>query len=305
MQVALAAASGRAAAWRSRGRRSRARSVWKARSQAAYQGYSHLSGIEMMSSLTMWNQSRLRDRLRLAGCSGSAPCSSSHVSSVEVVVLLAPEHAGERLAHDAAPRRRRRRRRGDRRVELVGLAQARLRTIVVEVAPNGSAPLRRRAGRVRRSRTIAGLPGADRQLVVRGGLGARAAPGLTASLLPVDDVVVDAVLDVRRLRSGVPKSRCVVGLVLGEEQRRVALAVQVVRRRARHASPRSRARPPAAVDLLERRASAASRPPRPVVAEPERRQHVQLAASGPRLQTRDPDQDVVGRGLGVLDETSK
>ena len=32
-------------------------SVWKARSQAAYQGYSHLSGIEMMSSLTMWNHS--------------------------------------------------------------------------------------------------------------------------------------------------------------------------------------------------------------------------------------------------------
>ena len=28
-------------------------SVWKARSQAAYQGYSHLSGMEMMSSLTM------------------------------------------------------------------------------------------------------------------------------------------------------------------------------------------------------------------------------------------------------------
>ena len=34
--------------------------VWKAKSHAAYQGYSHLSGIGVILSLTMWNQLRLR-----------------------------------------------------------------------------------------------------------------------------------------------------------------------------------------------------------------------------------------------------
>ena len=40
--------------------------MWKARSQAAYHGYSHLSGMEMMSSFSMWNQSALRTRWRSA-----------------------------------------------------------------------------------------------------------------------------------------------------------------------------------------------------------------------------------------------
>ena len=35
-------------------------SVWKARSHAAYHGYSHLSGIEMMSSFSMWYHSEFR-----------------------------------------------------------------------------------------------------------------------------------------------------------------------------------------------------------------------------------------------------
>src|SRR5881394_1476843 len=35
-------------------------STWKARSQAAYHGYSHLSGIEMTSELCMWCQRSLR-----------------------------------------------------------------------------------------------------------------------------------------------------------------------------------------------------------------------------------------------------
>ena len=76
--------------------------VWKARSQAAYQGYSHLSGIEMMSALSMWNQSAFR---------AAAPrCSHQRMTGVllkpaihiEVVGLLGPQHAGERLAVHAA-----------------------------------------------------------------------------------------------------------------------------------------------------------------------------------------------------------
>ena len=54
-------------------------SVWKARSQAAYQGYSHLSGIEMMCSFSMWYQSRFRNCL-LPRWRGLAWCSFSHWS---------------------------------------------------------------------------------------------------------------------------------------------------------------------------------------------------------------------------------
>ena len=34
--------------------------MWKAKSHAAYHGYSHLSGIEIMSLFSMWNHSVLR-----------------------------------------------------------------------------------------------------------------------------------------------------------------------------------------------------------------------------------------------------
>src|SRR5262249_40826936 len=47
--------------------------LWKARSQAAYQGYSHLSGIEMMSSLFMWSHSWLRTFLPLRGAPAVTP----------------------------------------------------------------------------------------------------------------------------------------------------------------------------------------------------------------------------------------
>ena len=47
---------------------------WKARSQAANQGYSHLSGIDMMSNASKWRHRELRPVLRAAaggGCAGS------------------------------------------------------------------------------------------------------------------------------------------------------------------------------------------------------------------------------------------
>ena len=53
--------------------------AWNARSQAANQGYSHLSGIEMMSSATRCRQSWLRSHCPPA--SGSAPCSASQRST--------------------------------------------------------------------------------------------------------------------------------------------------------------------------------------------------------------------------------
>ena len=67
----------------------------------------------------------------------------------------------------------------------------------------------------------------------------------------------------------------------------------------------ARRRPPSLP--AARRRSRSGRPrrvvaPRPGVAEPERRQEVQRRGSGPRLVDRDPDGDVLGRRLGVLDD---
>ena len=53
---------------------------WNARSHAAYHGYSHLSGIEITWSFTMWYHSRLRI-WRVWPSSGWRLCSSSHWSA--------------------------------------------------------------------------------------------------------------------------------------------------------------------------------------------------------------------------------
>jgi len=47
--------------------------------QAAYQGYSHLSGMEMMSSFSMWNHSEFRE-FRYPRWSGLEWCSSNQLS---------------------------------------------------------------------------------------------------------------------------------------------------------------------------------------------------------------------------------
>ncbi len=55
-------------------------SVWNARSHAAYQGYSHLSGIEMTSAFSMWDHSTFRTPVVSDWCSGSILCSASQRS---------------------------------------------------------------------------------------------------------------------------------------------------------------------------------------------------------------------------------
>jgi len=70
----------------------------KARSQAAYQGYSHLSGIEITSALTMCPQRRLRmnaDSL----CTLNAVLFEPPADVIEKE-LLGPEHPGQCLPHD-------------------------------------------------------------------------------------------------------------------------------------------------------------------------------------------------------------
>ena len=167
---------------------------WKARSHAANHGYSHLSGIDMMSKASNVRQRALRPSSRDAGRRRLRRVAVEPARDVVVVELLAPEHPGERLAQDE----RLVLRRGGRRqlgVELVGLARRRSprprRSPAERVAaamPRAGAgaraarpsrPARRRAGT--RTRPSCPRVGVD-------GLGAR------------DDVVVDAVLRVRRRR---------------------------------------------------------------------------------------------------------
>ena len=78
-------------------------STWNARSQAAYQGYSHLSGIEMMSALYMWCQCSLRGARAPAVGEGVRAALLEPPVDVVVVELLRPQHAGDRLAHRRAP----------------------------------------------------------------------------------------------------------------------------------------------------------------------------------------------------------
>ncbi|OPZ87714.1 MAG: Zinc carboxypeptidase [bacterium ADurb.Bin429] len=86
-------------------------SVWKAKSQAAYQGYSHLSGMEIISSFIMWNHSWFREA-RLPGVhvdiagktpEGRAlyimrledPASAVKTTERTTILITAREHATE------------------------------------------------------------------------------------------------------------------------------------------------------------------------------------------------------------------
>ena len=96
---------------------------WKAMSQAANHGYSHLSGIDMMSSASKLRHREFRPVSRCGGGAwlGGVPIQpAGHRVAVE---LLAPQHPGERLAgHHRLVRGRAGR--GQLRVELVGLGLA-------------------------------------------------------------------------------------------------------------------------------------------------------------------------------------
>ena len=74
--------------------------VWNARSHDAYHGYSHVSGIEITSSLIMWNQLRLRDVRSLRVAQRVHVVLLEPAVEIEEVELLAPQHPGQRLAHD-------------------------------------------------------------------------------------------------------------------------------------------------------------------------------------------------------------
>ena len=141
------------------------------------------------------------------------------------------------------------------------------------------------------------LAGGDRRVVVRGGLRA-----LLRGVDPVGpamhDGLADAVLDVG---SGIgdAKEALGVGVVLGEQERGpVRKAVEIPPASAEvgvlgaHGRPRHDAQ----------RGPCRGVAPRPGVAVPQVRQHVQRGRRRAPVDGRDPAQEVLRSGLGILDE---
>ncbi len=200
---------------------------------------------------------------------------------VVLVVLLAPQQAGERLAHDERLVGREHRR-DDGRVELVGLRAARGEhrvevDLAARLARQPHADLRAGAGR-------------DLEHVV--GRALRAGAGRVHGVgRAVDHVVVDRVLGVH---GGVGRTEqpLVVGLVLAEQEVGVGgqAPLAEVGMGGEHAL---------AVHLQGGLGAVVA--PRPGVAEPERRQQVQGRGVRPAVVRRDEHQDVVGRRLRVFD----
>ena len=218
---------------------------------------------------------------------GMAAVLAQPALEVEVVVLLAPQHAGQRLAVDATlilgerPRR-------DPLVELVGVGDA-AREDLLEIAEGIRGPVGRQAQADRRAAARRHVEG-----IVGGRLGP--GPGGIHRLgLLRDHPGVEGVLDVRRRVRLAPQALR-IALVLGEEQLRGAVAVQPVfaevgMRRLNDTRRR-----------LPQRRLARVLAPRPGVAEPQRRQDAQPGRLRPAIVDGDADQHVLRTRLGVLDE---
>ena len=279
--------------------------VCSARSHAANHGYSHLSGIEITSPASRWNQ----DVLRMPGFpAGLRPgidvVLAEPAVDVVLVVLLAPEQPGERLARHVGGVRIERGA-DHRRVELVGLrapcrehaARSRRRAAARRVP--------RRAGRGRHQAHAhdGARAGLEHELVQGRHLGAPAR-GVDRAGRAVHDVVVDAVLgvvgDVRRAEDAL-----VVRLVLAEQE----LGGVVAEEQPLAELGVRRMHVPVAVGggrrAFERRRLAVGRP-RPRVAEPERRkQRAALPPSGPRLCAVTSTRMSSGAAFAYSQNTSK
>ena len=203
---------------------------------------------------------------------------------IEEVVLLAPQHRGQCLAHHGCLVRSRLRRR-DRGVELVGLGDPRREQAVDVVDVLGT-------GGAQPELDDTGALGGDLQLVE----GCRLRPG-APRMDGIDpaahDVLVKGVLDVRR-GVGRPPQPLGVRLVLGEQQLRRAVATQLTATDVGVVDGDHRWR----VADGPHRALVAAHPPR--VAEPQRRQQVNGCHLGAAVGHRDAHLDVLRVALGVL-----
>ena len=189
--------------------------MWKARSHAANQGYSHLSGIDMMSKALNWRHRELRPVSREAGGSRQSRVAVEPAGHVVVVELLAPQHAGECLTHHhrfvggGA-------RRGELGVELVGLGAPGRRDLF-EIGSQRGLGVRTRPGGTQPQPQLHARPRLDLHLVPRGALGA---PQVGVHRRRArDDVIVDPVLGERGGR-GDPVEALNVGFVVAEQQGR-------------------------------------------------------------------------------------
>ena len=142
------------------------------------------------------------------------------VVAIEEEELLAPEHAGDGLAHHVGRVFTHRWRR-DRLVELIGFTKPVIEEFVEILAEGLALPVQGAAGEPQANHR--GLAGADIDLVVRRDLGALLA-GIHRLLPALHHVVVDAVLDIGALVLLPVEQPLVVGFVLGEEQRHIAFA---------------------------------------------------------------------------------
>lgn len=205
---------------------------------------------------------------------------------VEVVVLLAPQHPGQRLPHQAALVLAHAVR-DDVLVEGVGLGPPRLHRGgelgpgVGEFGVGQPQPQGRAAA------------GGDRHHVMDGGLGA-GPRGVDGRALAVDDVPVDAVLDVRRVVRAA-EDALVVRLVLGEQDGGVGVDVQPARAEFLVIGADG------VLGLVQARYGGGAGPG-PGVPEPEGRQQVEGGFVGAPVVRGDLDQHVLGAVFGVFDE---
>ncbi len=213
-------------------------------------------------------------------------------SHIVVVELLAPEQPREglalhqlRIVRDA--------RVGHRRVERVCLSLTRVEHL-------GGAGERRAVAAGREAQTDGPrVSRSDRERVVRRGLGAGVVRADRAHG-SIDHGVVDAVFDIARTVRHAPQALG-VGLVLGKEQLRLTLAGQpVVAERVMRRLHHTHRRPLRHLQSPQR-GSAVVTPPRPGVAEPQRREQMQRRRIWPVVGGGDANQNVLGIGFGILD----
>ena len=230
------------------------------------------------------------------------------VVTVEEEELLAPEHAGDGLAHDVG-RVRGDGRRGHGAVELVRLLQPGGQGLVKLRTEGGCGDFafpafagRGHGGEAQpQGCRIAGF---YFQPVVRRDLGAPLF-GIHCTLIALYHAVVDAVFHVRAVVRIVGKESGIIRFILGKEQRHLAFAGknEFTQQRMRC---RDRARARRCLDLLEVRLLGCpvgfGNPGCPVIPEPECRQEMQFGCVRSPVGRRDPHQDVFRTGFGVLHE---
>ena len=249
----------------------------------------------------MWCQWSLRGARLTGRLEGVGTALLQPLVDIVVVELLGPQHARQRLPHDVR-RVRVEGGRHDGRIELVGLSLARTQHLLVVAAegPMGAIDShevgRTDVGEAQAEDLMSA--GVDGEAIVGRGLRARL-PGVHGLLLAQYHAVVDPILDVRG-PVGDPEDALGVGLVLGEQERDIPVAVQ--EELAQFGMIRGDASAGREPFRLPERRPIAAHQPGPQVAKPERRQDMKSGRLGAAIVDRELDEDVLGRFLRILDE---